>query len=210
MTAATVTAAPRRSRKLLVPLATLVAATGIAFASGASFTTATASTGLAASGTLTQTNSNSVAFTKENLKPGDVVTGAVTIDNDGTLPAWFTITEREDSNTFVDKTLLNLKISEGTTVVYDGPLGAAGSKPIATVFPAKTSRTYDFTVTLAASAGNVEQGKRAATTYVFSSVQTEPSTFTGTQTGTATTTTDQPAPAPSIPAGQVAQPLPSS
>ena len=202
---ATTAAAPRRSRKLLVPLATLVAATGIAFASGASFTTATASTGLAASGTLTQTNSNSVAFTRENLKPGDVVTGSVTISNDGTLPAWFTITEREDSNTFANKALLNLTISEGTTVVYDGPLGAAGSKPIATPFAAKTSRTYLFTVKLSADAGNVEQGKRAATTYVFSSVQSAPTTFSGTQSGTVTTTTTEPAPAPSIPATPVVQ-----
>lgn len=206
MTATTATAAPRRSRKLLLPLATLVAASGIAFASGASFTTATASTGLAASGTLTQTNSNSVAFSRENLKPGDVVTGSVTIDNDGSLPAWFTITERQDSNTFVNKSLLTLKIADGATVVYEGPLGAAGAKAIPTAFPAKTSRTYDFTVTLSADAGNAEQGKRAATTYIFSSTQAAPSTFSGTQGGSVTTTTTEPVTPQPIPTMQVVQP----
>lgn len=183
MTAATATAAPRRSRKLLVPLATLVAATGIAFASGANFTSATASNGLVASGTLSQINSHSVAFSRTNLKPGDVVTGKVTITNSGTLPAWFSITETEGDNTFIDESLLTLAIKDGTDTVYSGELGAAGTKPVLLPFLAGEARTFEFTVTLNALAGNAEQGKSAATSYAFNSVQSAPSTWLNTQNG---------------------------
>lgn len=187
MTAAT--AAPRRSRKLLVPLATLVAATGVAFASGANFTSATASNGLVASGTLTQTNSNSVAFSRTNLKTGDVVTGEVTITNSGSLPAWFSISEAESANTFANQALLNLTIKDGAAIVYDGELGAAGSKPVAAAFAAGEARTFGFTVTLSATAGNVEQGRSAATTYTFNAVQSAPSTFEATESGVVTQST---------------------
>lgn len=121
------TATPRRSRRLLVPLATLVAAGGIVMASGATFATSTASTGLAASGTLTQVNSNSGAFSKSNLKPGDTVTGSVTITNKGSLPANFTLSETEVTDTFSPKRDVKLKIVQGATTVSDATLGAAGT-----------------------------------------------------------------------------------
>lgn len=181
---ATATAAPRRSRKLLVPLATLLAATGIAFASGASFTTATASTGLVASGTLTQTNSSSVAFSKENLKPGDVVTGVVTITNTGSLPALLTVTEKTpvSGDISFDTQYLNLKVVETgvPTPLYDGPLGSARTfvtaRPLGTG-TADKSKTLTYTVTFAQGAPNDQQGKRAATTYTFDTVQTSAETF---------------------------------
>lgn len=183
---ATATAAPRRSRKLLVPLVTLLAATGVAFASGANFTSATASAGLVASGTLSQTNSSSVAFSRTNLKPGDVVTGAVTITNTGSLPAWFSITETETSNTFTNPALLNLRIMDGDTEIYNGELGAEKTSQTAAHFLAGASRTFTFTVTLNAAAPNAEQGKEVRTSYAFNSVQSAPTTFTGTQNSTET------------------------
>ena len=174
--------APRRSRRLLVPLATLVAAGGIVAASGATFATSTASTGLAASGTLTQVNSNSVAFAKSNLKPGDVVTGSVTITNKSSLPATFTLKEDEVTNTFAPKSDLALKITNGATVVSDTTLGAAGTVPLGTWTPGE-ARTFTYTVTFAQSASNLQQGKTAETRYTFTSVQTAAETFTGTQGG---------------------------
>ena len=179
-------AAPRRSRRLLVPLATLVAAGGIVAASGATFSTATASTGLAASGTLTQVNSNSVAFSKSNLKPGDVVTGSVTITNKSSLPATFTLKEDEVTNTFAPKSDLTLKITEGATTISTATLGAAGTVALGTFTPDQ-SRTFTYTVTFAQSASNLQQGKTAETRYTFSSVQTAAETFDGTQGGTQTT-----------------------
>jgi spore coat-associated protein N len=178
----TATAAPSRTRRVLVPLATLLAAAGIVVASGATFSTSTASTGLVASGVLQQTNSNSVAFSGENLKPGDVVEGTVTITNDGTLPAIFTLTESEDANSFFPTTDLTLEITEGETVVSKTTLGAAGSKALGE-FAVDESRTYAYRVTFLSSADNAQQNKRAETTYTFSSVQTAGETFSGTEGG---------------------------
>ncbi len=186
----TATATPRRSRRLLVPLATLVAAGGIVMASGATFATSTASTGLAASGTLTQVNSNSVAFSKSNLKPGDTVTGSVTITNKSSLPAIFKLTEAEVGNTFSPKADVTLKIVQGATstlpatTVSDTTLGAAGAKALGTFGPDEV-RTYTYTVTFAATANNLQQGKSAETKYTFDSVQTAAENFTGTQGGSA-------------------------
>ena len=183
----TATTAPRRSRRLLVPLATLVAAGGIVMASGATFATSTASTGLAASGTLTQVNSNSVAFAKSNLKPGDVVTGSVTITNKSSLPALFTLAEAEVANTFSPKSDLQLKITDGAgTVVSNTTLGAAGTVPLGEFAP-DASRTFTYTVTFAQTASNLQQGKSAETRYTFTSVQKTAETFNGTQSGTQTT-----------------------
>lgn len=178
--------APRRSRRLLVPLATLVAAGGVVMASGATFATSTSSTGLAASGTLTQVNSSSVAFSKSNLKPGDVVTGTVTITNKSSLPATFTLKEEEVTNTFSPKEDLTLKITEGATVVSDTTLGAAGTKPLGT-WTAGEARTFTYTVTFKQTASNLQQGKTAETRYTFTSVQTAAETFTGTNNTTQTT-----------------------
>jgi spore coat-associated protein N len=182
------TATPRRTRRLLVPMATLLAAAGIAVASGAAFSTSTASTGLAASGTLRQINSNSVAFEKGNLKPGDTVTGSVTITNSGSLPGTFTLTEAdvsEAATAFSPKSDVTLEIKQsGTVVSAVKTLGAAGSIPLGT-FAAGEARTYDYTVTFASTAANSQQGKTARTTYTFSSVQGPAETFssvTGGQT----------------------------
>ena len=185
-------AAPTRRRRLLVPLATLVAATGIAIASGATFTASTASTGLVASGTLAQVNSNTVAFTKDNLKPGDVVVGTVTITNSGSLPAEFTLTETQVENTFAPKTDLTLSITEDGTEIYKGTLGAAAPITLAD-FEAGEDRSYVYTVTFNAAATNAQQNKVARTTYTFDSVQTEAETHTPTQSGDVTDTAATPA-----------------
>ena len=183
--AAASVAAPAR-RRLLMPLATLVAAAGIAVASGATFSTSTASTGVVASGTLTQVNSNTVAFSKSNLKPGDVVTGTVKITNSGTLPAAFTLTEAEVTNTFAPKSDVQLVITQNGAAISSAPLGAAGAVDLG-VFAAGEARDYGYTVTFSSGASNAQQGKGAETRYTFSSVQTEGESFTGTQGGTSTT-----------------------
>jgi spore coat-associated protein N len=187
--------ASRRNRRVLVPLATLLAAAGIAVASGATFSTSTASTGLVASGTLKQVNSNSVAFSKENLKPGDVVKGSVTITNDGSLPGTFEIVESQQLNTFApagDVTLVIVEKKEvagspvSTTITSASTtLGTMGTKQLGT-YAAGESRTYDYTVTFSSAAANTQQGKRAETRYAFNSVQTAAETFEGTQGGSET------------------------
>lgn len=178
--------ASTRTRRLLVPLATLVAAAGIVVASGATFSTSTASTASAASGVLKQTNSNSVAFTGVNLKPGDVVKGSVTITNSGTLPAVFTLTETEGVNSFAPKSDLTVQITEngpaGTRALPASTLGALPQQSLGE-FAVGEQRTYAYVVTFNSGALNAQQNKSATTTYTFSSVQTAGQTYDGTQSG---------------------------
>lgn len=169
---------PRRTRKLLLPLTTLAAAGALAIGSGANFTsTSNNPANTYATGTLTQVNSKAAKaiFDVTNLKPGDVVVGEVTITNSGSLPAIFSLTEVTPSNGFATPANLTMKVTEGTNVIYDGTFGGLGTKPIGT-FTAGQAKTYKFTTTLKASAGNEEQGKTATAGYTWDSVQTAPVT----------------------------------
>ena len=176
----------KKTRALLLPMATLLAASGVAVASGATFNTTTASSGLVASGTLRQINSNSVAFSKENLKPGDTVTGTVQITNSGSLPAQFTMTEATVTNTFSPASDVTLQVTDETgKTISSGTLGSAGAVSLGT-WAAGEKHTYTYKVTFSSAAANAQQSKRAETTYTFASVQTAAEDFVGTQGGTST------------------------
>lgn len=178
MNATTPAPVARRSRRLLVPLATLAAAGALVVGSGADFSSSSAnSQSVVTSGTLTQTNSRAdqAIFNVSNIKPGDTVTGSVTITNTGSLPALFSVTET-DTGTFVDRTLLSMTITQGATTVYSGPFGGAtvnsAEKIELGTFLKGEARTYDYTVTLAQSATNVEQNKTANASYTWDAIQT--------------------------------------
>lgn len=176
----------KKTRALILPMAALLAATGVALASGATFNTTTSSSGLAASGTLRQINSNSVAFSKENLKPGDTVSGTVSITNSGSLPAQFTLTEATVSNTFSPTSDLTLAITDETgRSISNTTLGSAGAISLGT-WAAGEQHTYTYKVTFSSAALNSQQGKRAETTYTFASVQTAGEDFVNTQGGSVT------------------------
>jgi spore coat-associated protein N len=169
---------PRRSRKLLLPLATLAAAGALAIGSGANFTSSSQNAASTyATGTLKQINSkaNAAIFDVGNLKPGDSVVGQVTITNSGSLPAVFSLTEVSPSNGFANAANLKMKVTEGSNVVFEGTFGQLGTKPLGT-FAAGAAKTYTFTTTLDANAGNEEQGKTASASYTWDSVQTAPVT----------------------------------
>ena len=165
-------------KRAIVGLATILAATAVAVGSGATFTSETANAESSfVSGTLTQSNSkDGVAIvTGANMKPGDVRTGEVTITNTGSLPGVFTLSERNDSNGFQAGSL-NLKIQDtapGGSVIYNGDLGSVPAAGIALgSFAADGgAKTYRFTVTLQASAGNLDQGRSAGAEYVCNAVQ---------------------------------------
>ncbi|GAA6526954.1 TasA family protein [Intrasporangium sp. DVR] len=171
------------SKKILVPLATLVAAGAIAVGSGATFTSTSNNTiSSVASGTLTQSNSkaNAAIFNVANIKPGDTVIGKVTITNTGTLPGTFSLKKVDSTNTFSNS--LNLNITNQTTgvVVYNGPFGALvdGTAKDLGVYAAGASNTYVFTVTLALSAPDADQGKIASAGFTWDAVQLlEPTTY---------------------------------
>ena len=174
-----------RTKKILVPLATLTIAGAIAVGSGATFTSTSGNTiSTVTAGSLTQSNSKADAaiFNLTNMKPGDSVIGSVTITNTGTLPATFGFTELSSANTFGDN-YLKLAITNVTTstpvAVWSGNFGALvdGAANNLGEFAPKAANTYRFTVTLDAAAPNTEQGKTASATFRWDAVQQSAKTF---------------------------------
>jgi len=175
----TTASAPQRSRKrlLVLPLAGLLLAAGVAVGSGADFVSNSVNSANAFStGTLTQSNSKggSAIFTASNLKPGDVLNGKVTITNSGSLPATFALTENA-TNGFTTRSSLTLTITQAgsATPVWTGTFGdltTAGPLALGD-FAAGESRDYVFSTTLAQSATNAEQGKSASATYTWDATQ---------------------------------------
>jgi len=171
-----------KTKKILLPLATLVAAGAIAVGSGATFTSTSANTiSSVTAGTLTQSNSkaNAAIFDLTNIKPGDVVNGSLTIKNTGSLPATFSLTETASTNTFTGANL-TLVITNTTAhkVVYSGTFGglADGIKnDLGLVAPA-ASNDYTFSVKLDASTPNADQGKTASAAYQWDSIQADATT----------------------------------
>ena len=167
----------KTKKKILLPLATLLAAGAIAVGSGATFTSTTANTiSSVTSGTLTQSNSKAdqAILNLTNIKPGDTINGALTITNTGSLPADFTLTETSSVNGFSDK-FLTLTITNTTkgTQVFTGTFGALedGVKTALGSAEAGAANNYTFSVSLDKDAPNSQQGKTASAAYQWDSVQ---------------------------------------
>lgn len=169
-------------RKILVPLATLLAAGAVAVGSGATFTSQSGNTlSTVASGTLTQANSKADAaiFDLRELKPGDTLNGYLTVTNTGSLPARFKLTESASTNTFTGSNL-KLTITDTTagTQLYNGTFGGLEdglAKDLGVVQPGVATE-YTFSVSLAAGTPNSDQGKTAGASYTWDSVQLDGST----------------------------------
>ncbi|MDC5697176.1 CalY family protein [Intrasporangium calvum] len=166
------------SKKILVPLATLVVAGAIAVGSGATFSSTSENTiSSVTAGTLTQSNSKDglAVFNVANIKPGDTVNGTVTIKNTGSLPANFTLTEVSSSNGFSGNNLtLVIKNQATNAEVYNGTFGglkSAGAKGLGDTWAAGASNTYVFTVKLALDTPNADQGASASATYKWDATQ---------------------------------------
>jgi len=164
-----------RPFRLLLVLATVLCAAGVATGSGATFRSTSASAGNAlVTGTLLQTNSRTGAavLAASGMRPGDTASGEVRITNSGTLPATFRLAETGATNTFStgSMTVRVVDTSSGA-VVFDGDVGALGTKPVG-AFAAGEARTFRFTATLSASAPTVDQGKAARADYSWLAVPT--------------------------------------
>jgi len=165
------------NRKILVSLATLLAAGAVAVGSGATFTSSTGNTiSAVTAGTLTQSNSKSgqAIFNLTNLKPGDTLNGSLALTNTGSLPASFSLTEVSSSNTFTGANLtLDIVDTTAKSTVYSGSFGglADGTKNVLGDWAAGTTHNFTFTVKLAQDAPNADQGKTAAAVYAWDSVQ---------------------------------------
>ena len=168
--------------KVLVPLTVLLAAGALAVGSGATFSSETGNTiSSVTSGTLLHSNSKDglQIFGLNNIKPGDVVNGSVTITNTGSLPATFSLTETLSANAFTgDYLKLSVKNSTSGATVYAGTFGGLvdGAKNDLGVVQPGVANTYVFSVSLAPEAPNTEQNKTASATYQWSSVQLDATT----------------------------------
>jgi hypothetical protein len=167
----------KNSKKILVPLATLAAAGAVAIGSGATFTSeSNNSISAVTSGTLSHTNSKAhqAIFTLPTMKPGDTVNGSLTLTNTGSLPAAFSLTETSSTNGFTgdNLTLTITNTTKGTTV-YTGTFGglADGAKTDLDTMQPGAAATYRFSVQLASTTGNGDQGKTATAAYRWDSVQ---------------------------------------
>lgn len=169
-------------RKAVAALATMLAAGAVAVGSGATFTTQTHNTvsGVTA-GNLKQTNSKAdkAVLNLSNIKPGDSVTGSVTITNTGSLKQKLTLTEGAVVDGF---TAGDLKLSVTDTAapsvpVYTGTFGGLGVKQLKATngtdeWAAGEAHTYAFVVTLVPTAGNENQDKAANADFTWDGTQT--------------------------------------
>ena len=167
----------RNTKKVLVPLATLLAAGAIAVGSGATFTSTTGNTiSAVTAGTLKHTNSKDgqAIFTLGDVKPGDSRNGTLTITDAGTLPAKFSLTEKVSTNAFAGENLkLVITNTTSSKQVYSGTFGGLvdGAKTDLGTFEPGAAATYKFTVSLDAAADDTQQGLTAGATYSWDSVQ---------------------------------------
>lgn len=185
--------------KVLIPLATMLAAGAVAIGSGASFTSQSTHTATVTSGILHHTNDhNGVTLAIGNMQPGDVQTGSLTITNDGSLDATAALTASNVTDGITPNALM-LRIDETvgstTTNVYDGDFLAASalSNRALGALPIGASIKLTYTVSLLNNvATNDDQNKSAGARFTY--VTTQLNTYKQT-TNTFAAITPSPAPA---------------
>lgn len=147
----------QRRFQALITIAALMLAASVVMASGASFTSTSANlSNTFTAGNLHHTNSKDpgAVLTATLMKPGDTATGSVTLTNDGDIPGTFSLSTSNLSDVvsapYTGKLsdVLTLKIMDGATQVYSGPINSVGTVAIpGGPWAAGASHTFDFTVT---------------------------------------------------------------
>lgn len=163
--------------KVLIPLATMLAAGTVAIGSGASFTSTSVHTATVTSGILHHTNDhNGVTLAIGNLQPGDSQSGSLVIKNDGTLDATAALTATGVNSTF--SSALTLKIDEvkadgSTANLYNSDFAGAGalSNTALGALPIGKSITMTYTVSLSSSAVDADQNKAAGARFTYVTTQ---------------------------------------
>jgi hypothetical protein len=177
-----------RSRKILVPLATMAVAAAVVVGSGATWTSESSSTVSVTSGNILHGNDHDLkTLTVSNMKPGDVYSGTVTITNKGTLSSRLQITETASPNGFyvapatsttASKSDLQLLVKRGTQTIYNGDFDKfsaydSGAKNASAAIPAADpdstadDAVIQFTVSLDINADTTSQGQAADATFAF-------------------------------------------
>lgn len=169
----------KNRRKVLVPLATMMVAGAVAIGSGATFTSTSVSTTSVTAGILEHVNDQGGKTLRiDNIKPGDVRSGTLTITNDGTLDSTLSLRETTDSSTF-EPGALHLEITDGASVLYAGDFGGLAERLDVGALPVDAVKTITFTVSMPKDAGDANQGKAASATYEYVTTQTGDNSSTG-------------------------------
>ena len=167
----------RKTRKVLVPLATLAVAAAVAVGSGATFTSTSHSKIVVTSGKVVHSNTsgNDITLNVTQLVPAKSASGTLTITNDGDVPSVLTLERTAASSGFTNLTLaIDEVLSTGTNmVVGETPFPNAAGSPqdLDSDFQVGESHEYRFTVSLPTAAGNEDQGKTAKATFEFVTTQ---------------------------------------
>ena len=170
-------------RRTLAALAVVLAAVGITVGSGANFTASAASPGNSfATGTLSMTAPNTAVFTSAGMKPGDTVTGNVSIQNTGSLSGGFKLATANPTGTTTLLGQLNTVVTDcgtytttppsctGGTDVYTGTLAGLSNVNLGT-YAGGDKHYYKIAVTLDSSTDNTFQGKTAGIDFSWSATQ---------------------------------------
>jgi spore coat-associated protein N len=166
--------------KILLTLAATsviaVVAVGGTFANFTATPTPIASNAFA-SGTLSMTRSGSGAiFNASTMKIGDSVTGSVTITNSGTLAGAYSVAASTTGSAPL-ASQLTLKIYrdvDGGTALYDGSLGGMTSASLGTSAAGEAHVFYfhiSFPTTGTDAGDNLLQGLAVSTTFTWSATQ---------------------------------------
>lgn len=108
-------------------------------------------------------------LTGRNMKPGDQVTSLLEVENKGNVDFNYTVRSRKEAG---DEPLYNqmtLKISDGTGLLYEGPMNGLQNFPLGTIASfQKTSLT--FTAALPYETDNEFQGKETTVAFDFTAI----------------------------------------
>lgn len=160
------------SRKVLIPLATLLAAGAVAVGSGATWTSTTASSVSVTSGTLLQSNDrNGATLTLSNIKPGDTMTGTVKVQNTGTVDSTLDVATSGVSSSFSD--FLTISVKENGTSLYSGPFKTMSLTQPDLAFKPQDVATYTVVVSLSKDATNADQAKAAGASFTWTQTQVD-------------------------------------
>jgi hypothetical protein len=122
---------------------------------------------------MTRSGSGAI-FNSTAMKIGDTATGSVTITNTGTLAGAYTLSGSSSGSSALSSQL-NLKVYkdvDGGTALYDGSLGGFSSVALGTNGDAHTFYFHVSFPTTGSDAGdNALQGLSASTTFTWSATQ---------------------------------------
>lgn len=157
--------------KLLIPLGTMAVAAAVTVASGADWSSSSISTTQVTGGILSQENGD-LALSVTGIKPGDLLTGTVTITNNGNMPAKLSLEETAHTTAFSPSSDLTLTVKRDGTTVWAGTFGSwTGATEVDPSFTVNEVATFTFVVGLNANASPLQQGKTAGASYTFTTTQ---------------------------------------